>query len=143
MAATKESKKKMPDKKKVVKGRKKPRRRDVKSGYAHIKATFNNTIIAITDQQGETLVQKSPPHVGFKGSRKSTAFAATKAAIAAGEIAKKKYGVNEVKVFITGPGSGRNAAVKGLDSSGLRITALVDKTSIPHNGCRARKRPRK
>ncbi|MBD3329046.1 30S ribosomal protein S11 [Candidatus Dojkabacteria bacterium] len=133
----------MTDKKKVKGTKKKSRRRTVKSGNAYIKATFNNTIITIADQNGATLVQKSPAHVGFKGSKKSTAFAATKAAIAAGEIANKKYGVNEVKVFIVGPGSGRNAAVKGLDSSGLRITALVDRTSIPHNGCRPRKKPRK
>jgi len=77
--------------------------------------------------------------VGFKGARRSTAFAATKAAIDVAERAIKKYGLREVKVFLKGPGSGRNAAVKGLDSAGIKITILADETPIPHNGCRPRK----
>ena len=118
-------------------------KRSVTTGIATVQATFNNTIISITDQNGELLVQGSPPVVGFKGARRSTAFAATKAALDAADKAIKKYGLREVKVIVKGPGAGRNAAVKGLDSAGLKITTLVDKTPIPHNGCRPRKSPRK
>ncbi len=118
-------------------------KRNVSSGVATIWATFNNTIISIADENGEVLVQGSPAVVGFKGSRKSTAFAATKAAIDTAQKAIKKYGLKEVKVILKGPGAGRNAAVKGLDSAGLKITMLIDKTPIPHNGCRSRKMPRR
>ncbi len=118
-------------------------KKSVSNGIVTIQSTFNNTIISITDQDGELLVQGSPPVVGFKGARRSTAFAATKAAQDAAEKAIKKYGIREVKVIVSGPGAGRNAAVKGLDSAGLKITTLVDKTPIPHNGCRPRKSPRK
>lgn len=118
-------------------------KRSVSTGIATIQATFNNTIISITDQNGEVLVQGSPAVVGFKGARRSSAFAATKAASDAAEKAIKKYGIREVKVIVSGPGAGRNAAVKGLDSAGLKITTLIDKTPIPHNGCRPRKSPRK
>jgi small subunit ribosomal protein S11 len=107
-----------------------------------ITATFNNTIITLTDEEGNALVQGSPSVVGFGGARRSTAFAATRAAQDTAEKAMKKYGLKEVKVFVKGPGSGRNAAVKGLDAAGLRITYLADKTPIPHNGCRPRKAPR-
>jgi small subunit ribosomal protein S11 len=122
---------------------KKDKKRKVTSGIATIQATFNNTIISITDENGEVLVQSSPPVVGFKGARRSTAFAATKAAVDAADKAIKKYGIREVKVVVKGPGAGRNAAVKGLDSAGLKITTLSDNTPIPHNGCRPRKAPRK
>ena len=122
---------------------KKSKKRSVTSGIATIQSTFNNTIISITDENGEVLVQSSPAVVGFKGARRSTAFAATKAASDVAEKAIKKYGIREVKVVIKGPGAGRNAAVKGLDSAGLKITTLVDRTPIPHNGCRPRKIPRK
>lgn len=115
----------------------------VKSGLAYIQSTFNNTIITLTDPEGNLLVQKSPVNVGFKGSKKSTAFAATKAAKEAADVAIKKYGLSEVKVTIKGPGAGRNAAVKGLDSAGIRVTSLADATPVPHNGCRPRKKPRK
>ena len=118
-------------------------KKSVSNGIVTIQSTFNNTIISITDQNGELLVQGSPPVVGFKGARRSTAFAATKAAQDAAEKAIKKYGIREVKVIVSGPGAGRNAAVKGLDSAGLKITTLVDRTPIPHNGCRPRKAPRK
>jgi small subunit ribosomal protein S11 len=114
----------------------------VQKGMAMITATFNNTIITLTDEEGNTLVQGSPAVVGFGGARRSTAFAATKAAQDSAEKAIKKYGLKEVKVFVKGAGSGRNAAVKGLDAAGLRITYLADKTPIPHNGCRPRKAPR-
>lgn len=115
----------------------------VTSGMASIQSTFNNTIITLTDENGEVLGQGSPSMVGFKGSRRSTAFAATKAAMEVAERVIKKFGLKEVKVFIKGPGAGRNSAVKGLDSAGLKVTMLVDRTPIPHNGCRARKLPRK
>lgn len=122
---------------------KKKAKRNVQSGIATIQSTFNNTIISLTDEDGNVLGQGSPAMVGFKGARRSTAFAATKAAMDVAERVIKKYGLKEVKVFVKGPGSGRNAAVKGLDSAGLRITMLADRTPIPHNGCRPRKAPRK
>ncbi|HRI06088.1 MAG TPA: 30S ribosomal protein S11 [Candidatus Dojkabacteria bacterium] len=122
---------------------KKTTKKNVATGYVSIQSTFNNTIISICDENGELLVQGSPAVVGFKGSKRSTAFAATKAAMHAGEIAVKKYGLKEVKVVIKGPGAGRNAAVKGLDSVGIKVTQLIDKTPLPHNGCRPRKLPRK
>ena len=122
---------------------KKKVKKSVSTGIVTIQSSFNNTIISITDQNGEVLVQGSPGVVGFKGSRKSTAFAATKAASDAADKAIKKYGLKEVKVIVKGPGAGRNAAVKGLDSAGLKITTLVDRTPIPHNECRPRKSPRK
>lgn len=118
-------------------------KKSVQNGIATIQSTFNNTIISLTDMDGEVLGQGSPARVGFKGAKRSTAFAATKAAVEVAERVIKKYGLKEVKVFVKGPGAGRNAAVKGLDSAGLRITMLVDRTPIPHNGCRPRKAPRK
>lgn len=118
-------------------------KKSVSSGIVTIQSTFNNTIISITDINGELLVQGSPAVVGFKGARRSTAFAATKAANDAADKAIKRYGIREVRVIVSGPGAGRNAAVKGLDSAGLKITTLIDKTPIPHNGCRPRKSPRK
>jgi len=122
---------------------KKKAKKSVSSGIVTVQSTFNNTIISITDTDGEVLVQGSPSVVGFKGAKRSTAFAATKAANDAAEKAIKKYGLKEVRVIVSGPGAGRNAAVKGLDSAGLKITTLVDRTPIPHNGCRPRKAPRK
>ena len=122
---------------------KKKKKKVVHSGVASIQATFNNTIITISDQDGNTLVQGSPRAVGFTGSKRSTAYAATKAAKEAALSAIKKYGLKEIKVYIAGVGTGRNAAVKGLDSAGLKVTMLADRTPIPHNGCRPRKRPRK
>lgn len=122
--------------------KKKTKKKSVPAGVATIQATFNNTIITLSDLEGETLVQGSPRAVGFSGSKRSTAFAATKAAKEAAIDAIKKYGLKEVKVYIAGAGAGRNAAVKGLDSAGLKVTLLADKTPVPHNGCRPRKRPR-
>lgn len=121
---------------------KKKSKKNVSSGIAKVQATFNNTIITLTDTDGNVLAQGSPTRVGFKGARRSTAFAATKAAMEVAERAIKKYGLREVKVFLKGPGAGRNAAVKGLDSAGLKVTMLADETPIPHNGCRPRKAPR-
>lgn len=122
---------------------KKKAKRNVPSGVVTVQATFNNTLISISDLNGEVLVQGGPSLVGFKGTKRSTAFAATKAASDAAEKAIKKYGLKEVKVIVSGPGAGRNAAVKGLDSAGLKITTLMDRTPLPHNGCRPRKAPRK
>ena len=118
-------------------------KKSVQSGIATIQSTFNNTIISLTDEEGEVLGQGSPSRVGFKGAKRSTAYAATKAATEVAERVIKKYGLREVKVFIKGPGAGRNAAVKGLDAAGLKVTMLTDRTPIPHNGCRPRKAPRK
>jgi len=122
---------------------KKSTKGNVQSGIATIQATFNNTIITLADEKGEVLGQGSPSMVGFKGAKRSTAYAATKAAIDVADKVIKKYGLKEVKIVIKGPGAGRNAAVKGLDSAGLKVTMLIDKTPIPHNGCRPRKIPRK
>jgi small subunit ribosomal protein S11 len=126
-----------------VKKSKKSTKGNVQSGIATILSTFNNTIITLADEKGEVLGQGSPAVVGFKGAKRSTAYAATRAAVDVAEKVIKKYGLKEVKVIIKGPGSGRNAAVKGLDSAGLKITMLIDKTPIPHNGCRPRKMPRR
>jgi len=107
----------------------------------HIKATFNNTLVTFTDQNGEVLCQTSAGTVGFRGSRKSTPFAAQRAAEdAAGKA--RKMGVSEVEVHVKGPGSGRESAVTALQHSGLRITAIEDATPIPHDGCRPRKKRR-
>ena len=118
-------------------------RKNIPSGVATVQATFNNTIITISDLEGNALAQGTPAKVGFKGSKKSTAFAATKAATEVAFEVIKKYGLKEAKVYVKGAGAGRNAAIKGLDSAGLRLTTLVDRTGLPHNGCRAKKRPRK
>ncbi len=116
-------------------------RKNVVKGIAHVKATFNNTIITITDMNGETLAWDSAGTVGFKGARKSTPFAATRAAEkAAGKV--KRLGMREVEVHVKGPGSGRESAVTGLENAGLNVSALEDHTPIPHNGCRPRKKRR-
>lgn len=116
-------------------------RRNVARGIVHVKATFNNTMVTVTDLNGEVLAWASAGTIGFKGSRKSTPFAATRAAE---EVADKvkKMGLNEVEVRIRGSGSGRESAVTALQSRGLKITALEDRTPIPHNGCRPKKRRR-
>ena len=116
-------------------------RKNVTRGIAHVKASFNNTQVTITDVNGETLCWDSAGTVGFKGSRKSTPFAATRAAEEAAGKAKK-LGMQEVEVRITGAGAGRESAVTALQASGLKITAIEDHTAIPHNGCRPPKRRR-
>ncbi|MFP4144523.1 MAG: 30S ribosomal protein S11 [Phycisphaeraceae bacterium] len=116
-------------------------RRGVTRGIAHIKATFNNTTVTITDVNGETLCWGSAGAVGFKGSRKSTPFAATRAAEEAAAKARK-MGVQEVEVRVRGAGSGRESAVTALQSAGIKVTAIEDHTPIPHNGCRPRKKRR-
>ena len=116
-------------------------RKNVRRGIAHIKATFNNTQITITDMNGETLCWNSAGTVNFKGSRKSTPFAATRAAEECASKAKK-YGVQEIEVHVRGAGSGRESAVTALQATGLKVLAVEDHTPIPHNGCRAKKKRR-
>lgn len=116
-------------------------RRNVTRAVAHIKATFNNTTVTITDTNGEVLCWATAGSSGFKGSRKSTPFAAQRAAETCAEKASK-FGVKEIEVRVKGPGSGRESAITGLQSSGLTIKAIEDVTPLPHNGCRPRKRRR-
>lgn len=113
----------------------------VPSGIAHVKATFNNTIVVITDLVGHVISWASAGKVNFSGSRKSSAFAATVAAQDAAKIAMAS-GMKDVEVNLKGPGAGRESAVRGLQSAGLTITTIRDKTPVPHNGCRPRKRRR-
>ena len=121
--------------------KKKRIRRSVSKGVVHVKATFNNTIITITDPTGNVLCQDSAGTIGFKGSRKSTPFAAQRAAEACAEKAIK-MGMHEVEVRVKGPGSGRESAITALQAAGLKVTAIEDVTPIPHNGCRPPKRRR-
>jgi small subunit ribosomal protein S11 len=121
--------------------KKKKVRRSVAKGIAHVKATFNNTIITITDPTGSVLCQDSAGTIGFKGSRKSTPFAAQRAAEACAEKAIK-MGMHEVEVKVKGPGSGRESAITALQAAGLKVTSIEDVTPIPHNGCRPPKRRR-
>ncbi|HMN39365.1 MAG TPA: 30S ribosomal protein S11 [Phycisphaerales bacterium] len=116
-------------------------RKNVTRGIAHVKATHNNTIVTITDINGETLCWDSAGTIGFKGARKSTPFAATRAGESAGQKARK-IGVSEVEVYVKGTGAGRESAVTGMVSTGIRVTAVEDHTPIPHNGCRPRKKRR-
>ena len=116
-------------------------RRNVTAGVAHIKATFNNTTVTITDTKGETLCWSSAGTSGFKGSRKSTPFAGQMAAQQAAEKAMK-FGVKEVDVKVKGPGSGRESAITALQAAGLTIKSIEDVTPLPHNGCRPKKRRR-
>ena len=116
-------------------------KKNVPHGAAHIKSTFNNTIVSITDPQGNVIAWASSGHVGFKGSRKSTPFAAQIAAEAAGKAAQE-CGVKNLEVRIKGPGPGRESAVRALNALGMKITSITDITPIPHNGCRPPKRRR-
>jgi small subunit ribosomal protein S11 len=115
--------------------------KNIPSGIAHILASFNNTLVTITDKNGNTICWSSTGSMGFSGSKKSTPFAAQ---IAAGDAAKKAlgHGVKEVEVYIKGPGSGRESAIRALQAAGLNIRAIKDVTPIPHNGCRPPKRRR-
>jgi len=116
-------------------------RRNVSKAIAHVKATHNNTLVTITDLNGETIAWDSAGTIGFKGARKSTPFAATRAGESAGQKARK-MGVSEIEVRIRGTGAGRESAVNGIVSCGIRVTAIEDRTPIPHNGCRPRKKRR-
>ena len=131
------------------KGARKPRKtfkkrgekRIVHSGYAHIHASFNNTMITITDTEGNVIAWSSAGGVGFKGSRKGTPFAATQAAMAAGNAAKT-YGMRSLEVRVKGPGAGRESAIRALQTVGMDVKSIRDVTPIPHNGCRPPKRRR-
>ncbi|MBE6709481.1 MAG: 30S ribosomal protein S11 [Ruminococcaceae bacterium] len=125
--------------KKVVKKRRE--RKNIEKGAAHIRSTFNNTIITITDVNGNTVAWASSGAMGFKGSRKNTPYAAQTAAEAAAKGAMEN-GMKTVEVFVKGPGNGREAAIRALQTTGLNITLIKDVTPIPHNGCRPPKRRR-
>lgn len=116
-------------------------RKNVPFGIAHIRSTFNNTIVTITDKHGNTIAWASAGNVGFKGSRKSTPFAAQMAAEAAAKEAME-HGMKEVEVMVKGPGAGREAAIRSLQAAGLEVNTIKDVTPIPHNGCRPPKRRR-
>jgi small subunit ribosomal protein S11 len=122
-------------------GTRKRERKNISSGIAHVNATFNNTMITITDVQGNTISWSSAGGMGFKGSRKSTPYAAQMAAEDAGKKAVE-HGVKSLEVEVKGPGSGRESALRALQAAGFTITAIRDVTPIPHNGCRPRKRRR-
>jgi small subunit ribosomal protein S11 len=125
-------------------GAKKVRRKEKKNvahGHAHIKSTFNNTIVSITDPSGAVIAWASAGHVGFKGSRKSTPFAAQMAAESAARRAQE-HGMRKVDVFVKGPGSGRETAIRSLQAVGLEVGSIQDVTPVPHNGCRPPKRRR-
>ena len=125
--------------KKVIKKRRE--RKNIEKGAVHIQSTFNNTIITISDVQGNTISWASAGELGFKGSRKSTPFAAQSAAETAAKAAME-HGLKTVEVFVKGPGSGRESAIRALEAVGLQITMIKDVTPIPHNGCRPPKRRR-
>ena len=131
----------MADKKKTKTKTKTKIKRKISSGVAHVVSSFNNTIITICDDNGNAIAWSSAGHKGFKGSRKSTPFAAQIAAEDVGTRAKE-YGLKTLKVEISGPGSGRESALRSLQSVGYIITSIKDVTPIPHNGCRPRKRRR-
>jgi small subunit ribosomal protein S11 len=116
-------------------------RKNVPYGQAHIHATFNNTIVSMTDQQGNVIAWGSAGTNGFKGSRKSTPYAARVAAAQAAETAKE-HGMQEVDVFVKGPGPGREAAIRAIQSSGLKVRSIADVTPVPHNGVRPPKKRR-
>ncbi len=120
---------------------KKKVRKNILKAIAHVQATFNNTLITITDTNGETLCWDSAGTVGFKGARKSTPFAATRAAEKVA-VKAKRMGVREIEVRVKGPGPGRESAITALQNNGLNVTAIEDHTPIPHNGCRPPKKRR-
>ncbi len=126
--------------KKVVRTKRKEKK-NVESGAAHIRSTFNNTIVTITDTKGNALSWASAGGLGFRGSRKSTPFAAQMAAEQAAKAAME-HGLRQVEVFVKGPGSGREAAIRALQAAGLEVNSIKDVTPIPHNGCRPPKRRR-
>lgn len=125
----------------MAKTRKRKVRRSIAKAVVHIKATFNNTIITVTDPAGEVLCWDSAGTIGFKGSRKSTPFAAQRAAEQLAEKARK-LGIREVEVKVKGPGSGRESAVTALQAAGIAVRSIEDVTPLPHDGCRPRKRRR-
>ncbi len=126
---------------KNVRSNKKKEKKHVESGAAHIRSTFNNTIVTISDTNGNALSWASAGGLGFRGSRKSTPFAAQMAAEQAAKAAME-HGLRQVEVFVKGPGSGREAAIRALQAAGLEVNSIKDVTPIPHNGCRPPKRRR-
>ena len=126
---------------KVKKSRRKKERKNVEHGAAHIKSTFNNSIVTLTDAVGNALSWSSAGALGFRGSRKSTPFAAQMAAETAAKAAME-HGLKSIEVYVKGPGSGREAAIRSLQAAGLEVTLIKDVTPIPHNGCRPPKRRR-
>ncbi|AXB82838.1 30S ribosomal protein S11 [Megasphaera hexanoica] len=124
-----------------VRSNKKKEKKHVESGAAHIRSTFNNTIVTISDPKGNALSWASAGEMGFRGSRKSTPFAAQMAAETAAKAAME-HGLRSVEVFVKGPGSGREAAIRALQAAGLEVNSIKDVTPIPHNGCRPPKRRR-
>jgi small subunit ribosomal protein S11 len=147
MAKKKEKSAKKENKQKGTEGKKQRSRKkkskiQVAKAIISIKSSYNNTIISIADLDGNVIAQSSPGVLGYTGSRKSTAYAATRAAEDAAEKAKR-FGIREATVIVKGAGMGRQAAVKGIRSGGIKISALADHTPIPHGGTRARKQPRK
>ena len=120
---------------------KKRERKHIESGIAHIKSSFNNTLVTLTDLQGNVLSWASAGNMGFKGSRKSTPFAAQMAAEAAAKAAME-HGLRQVEVYVKGPGAGREAAIRSLQTAGIDVSSIKDVTPIPHNGCRPPKRRR-
>ena len=130
----------MAEKKRATKSRRKEKK-NVPSGQVHIQATFNNTIVTITDLAGAVVAWGSAGTAGFKGSRKSTPYAAALAADAAAKRAME-HGMRQIEVFVKGPGSGREQAIRSLQAAGLEVSAITDVTPLPHNGCRAPKRRR-
>ncbi|MEZ5292154.1 MAG: 30S ribosomal protein S11 [Vicinamibacterales bacterium] len=121
--------------------KKRGEKRVVHHGFAHIQASFNNTLITITDTEGNVVSWSSAGAIGFKGSRKGTPFAATQAALTAGNVAKT-FGMRSCEVLVKGPGSGRESAVRALQNAGIEVKSIRDVTPIPHNGCRPPKRRR-
>ena len=126
---------------KVKKTRRRKERKNIEHGAAHIKSTFNNSIVTLTDAVGNALSWSSAGALGFRGSRKSTPFAAQMAAETAAKAAME-HGLKSIEVYVKGPGSGREAAIRSLQAAGLEITLIKDVTPIPHNGCRPPKRRR-
>lgn len=127
--------------KKVIRSKKRKIKKNIECGQAHIQSSFNNTIVTITDTAGNALSWASAGELGFRGSRKSTPFAAQMAAEQAAKLAME-HGLKSVEVMVKGPGSGREAAIRALQAAGLEITLIRDVTPIPHNGCRPPKRRR-
>lgn len=127
--------------KKVIRSKKRKIKKNIERGQAHIRSSFNNTIVTITDTAGNALSWASAGELGFRGSRKSTPFAAQMAAEQAAKLAME-HGLKSVEVMVKGPGSGREAAIRALQAAGLEITLIRDVTPIPHNGCRPPKRRR-
>ena len=125
--------------KKVIRRRRE--KKNIEKGQVHIRSSFNNTMVTVTDTQGNALSWASSGGLGFRGSRKSTPFAAQMAAEAAAKQAME-HGMKKVSVFVKGPGSGRETAIRSLQAAGLEVSSIQDKTPIPHNGCRPKKRRR-